>query len=70
MSEQPSPPLWCPSCGGHQYTRVVGGSIGFSHVEVTCDACGTRYHFATNLGAEFVRKEQERGERGDTPADA
>jgi hypothetical protein len=67
MSEPTSPPLLCPSCGGREYTPVPGGSIGFSHVEVTCDACGTRYRFATNIGTQIARTEQERRERGDTP---
>jgi hypothetical protein len=67
MGELNSPPLWCPSCGGREYTPVPGGSIGFSHVEVTCDACGTRYRFATNIGTEIGRTEQERRESGDTP---
>jgi hypothetical protein len=34
---------------------------------VTCDTCGTRYHFATNIGAQIARTEQHRRERGDTP---
>ena len=57
MTEEP---LWCPDCGGRDYTPVPGGSIGLSHREVTCDACGKRYYFAENLGAHLARGEQER----------
>jgi len=51
--------LWCPKCGGHDYTRPPGGGIGFSQMEVVCDGCGYRYWFSTNLGAEFARDEWE-----------
>ncbi len=51
--------LWCPKCGGHNYTRPPGGKIGFSQVEVVCDDCGHRYGFAVNLGAQLARDEAE-----------
>jgi RNase P subunit RPR2 len=60
--------LWCPNCGGHEYTSVAGGSVGLSHVEVSCDSCGTKYRFATNVGANLARAEHEQRER-DTPDD-
>jgi RNase P subunit RPR2 len=71
MSEPSSSPLWYSNCGGREWTRVPGGRISFSDVEVTCDACGTRYRFAENLGAHFARAEQERLEQdSSTSADS
>jgi transcription elongation factor Elf1 len=51
--------LWCPKCGGHNYTQPPGGKVGLSTIEVVCDDCGHRYEFAVNLGAQFARDEWE-----------
>jgi transcription elongation factor Elf1 len=49
--------LWCPKCGGHNYTPVPGGKVGFSIRQVVCDDCGHRYDLHTHLGAEIARVE-------------
>ena len=67
MSEPSSWPLWCPNCGGRAWTRGPCGRISFSEVEVTCDACGTRYLFAENIGAHIARAAQERLEQESSP---
>jgi hypothetical protein len=46
-------------CDGRNYTRPLGGKIGFSQIEVVCDDCGHRYWFAVNIGAQLARDEAE-----------
>jgi hypothetical protein len=58
--------LWCPNCGGRDYTRDPEGTVGLSLMDVICDACGERYVLAVNLGAwiarsEFLERERESG---------
>jgi hypothetical protein len=63
VSVQPTQPLWCPTCGGREWTPVPGGTSGFSQIEVTCDLCEERYLFALNFFMQLARAEQERRER-------